>query len=189
MICQLRNDPLNHLARYILLTSSFSEKSWFVQIRNILLQYGLPHPLDLLSHPPNKLVMKKLVKAKVLDFWETKLRQEATLLPSLVYLNTNYLSLTKPHKLWSTAGQKLHEVTKARIQLLFPSSQYLCGSRTRHWSPDNPHGYCSFSSCRTNCVVETPEHILLQCPAYTTTRDNLHRFCLRTKQIVCGQKN
>ena len=182
MICRLKGDPLNQLASYILLTSSYSEKSWFVQIRNLLLQYDLPHPLKLLDDPPDKLTLAKLVKAKVLDFWERKLRQEALLLPSLVYLNTHFQSLCRPHKLWSTAGHKSYEVSKARIQLLFLSSQYPCGSRTRHWSHDNPQGYCSYISCKNDFVVETPEHILLQCPAYNTTRNRMVNLCLQTKQ-------
>ena len=118
MICRLPGDPLNLFARQILLTSSCTT-SWFVQVRNLCLQYQLPHPLDLLDNPATKEAFKKLLKAKVIDTWEQKLRGEASLLPSLTYFKPQFMSLTSPHKLLLTAGPKSYEVCKARIQLLF----------------------------------------------------------------------
>ena len=38
---------------------------------------------------------KKLVKSKVIDYWQTQLRKEAEVLPSLPYFFTNFMSLTK----------------------------------------------------------------------------------------------
>ena len=181
MICRLPSDPLNHHARHVLLTASYNQNSWFVQVRNLLQQYQLPHPLLLLEQKLPKEQFKKQIKAKVLDYWEIKLRQEAAFLPSLSYFNTAYYSLSKPHKLWTTAGQKPYEVSKARIQLLFLCSQYPSGSRTRHWSPENPLGLCSFPPCRIEETVETPEHILLDCAAYKLTRKKLISMCLRLK--------
>ena len=87
-----------------------------------------------------------------------------------------------PHKLWSTAGHNMYEVSKARIQLLFLSSQYPCGQRVRHWSGDNPEGLCSFGSCRKASLVESPEHILLKCPAYSETRIRIISRSMRTRQ-------
>ena len=66
MVCRLPGDPLNQHAWQVLLTSPSSAKSWFILVRNLLLQYQLPHPLKLLESPPSKEVFKKLVKAKVL---------------------------------------------------------------------------------------------------------------------------
>ena len=141
MICRLPCDPLNRLAQHVLLTSSYSKNSWFVQVRDILLQYQLPHPLHLLDYPPTKEAFKRLVNAKVLDFWERKLRLEASFLPSLAHFKPEFHSLKSPHRLWTTAGEKPYEVAKARIQLLFLCSQYPCGSRTRHWSAESL-GHC-----------------------------------------------
>ena len=182
MVCRLPGDPLNQQAWQVLLTSPSSSKSWFMQLRNLLLQYQLPHPLKLLDSPPSKEAFKKLVKAKVLDYWETKFRAEASFLPSLVYFHPQYLSLKTTHRLWTAAGPKSYEVAKARIQLLFLSSQYPCAKFVRHWTPDNPKGLCSFLTCKQSQVVESPEHVLLNCPAYTSTRDNMISLCLKTKQ-------
>ena len=161
------------------MTSPITAKSWFIQVRNLLLQYSLPHPLHLFHHPPVKETFKKLVKSRILDYWETKLRSESSYLPSLSYFHPQYLSLTSPHRIWSTAGNNLYEVSKAKIQLLFLSSQYPCGQRTRHWSPDD-EGYCSFPICKSARILETREHILLLCPAYLNTRLSLITTFLRT---------
>ena len=53
MVCRLPGDPLHQLAWHVLLTSS-SPSSWFVMVRNLLMQYQLPHPLKLLKDPPEK---------------------------------------------------------------------------------------------------------------------------------------
>ena len=169
MICRLEGDPLHRLAVQVLLTS-VCKYSWFVQIRELLLLYQLPHPLHLLHSPPSKDQFKKLTKAHVLSYWETKLRAEADLLPSLVYFHPKFMSLTAPHRLWTTAGKNTYEVAKARVQLLFLSSQYPCAKHVRHWSKENPLGLCSYGPCQESLEVESPEHILLHCPSYTEIR-------------------
>ena len=104
MICRLQSDPLNQHARYMLTTAMPSSKSWFLQIRNLCLDYHLPHPLHLLDSPPGKEGFKKLVKLKILDFWLQKLRSEAKSLKSLQYFKPEFYSLTTPHRIWSGAG-------------------------------------------------------------------------------------
>ena len=184
MICRLPTcEPLNEHAIHVLLTHPSSSKSWFIQVRNLLLLYQLPHPLVLLHQPLAKEAFKRLVKSKITDHWETKLRSEASFLKSLPCFHPQYLSLTSPHKLWTAAGPKPYEVSKARIQLLFLGSLYPCGSRIRHWSLSNPEGFCSFSSCWSQHVVETPEHILLHCPAYLNTRMTMVSLCI---QMPCN---
>ena len=92
------------------------------------------------------------------------------------------MSLASPNSIWTAAGRDSYDVAKARIQLLSLSSQYPCAKYTRHWSADNPNGICSFSSCSTLNLVESPEHVLLQCPAYTTSREKMILMCLRSRE-------
>ena len=169
MICRLQGDPLHHLAVQVLLTS-VCKNSWFFQIRELLLLYRLPHPLQLLQSPPSKDQFKNLTKAHILSYWEVKLRAEASLLPSLVYFHPQFMSLSATHRLWTTAGKNTYEVAKARVQLLFLSSQYPCAKLVRHWSKENPLGLCSHGPCQENLEVESPEHILLHCPSYSEIR-------------------
>ena len=184
MISRLPGDPLHVLAYQALLTLPPASKSWFVQVRDLHLLYQLPHPLTLLDKPLTKNTHKKLVKSKVLDYWEVKFRAEAAPLTSLKYFRPQFLSLSCPHRLLKAAGSKSYEVAKARIQLLFLSSKYPCGQLTRHWSSSDSEGTCTFLSCKQRSTVETPEHILLECPAYSATRLHLISLCLNVKNPV-----
>jgi hypothetical protein len=121
MVARLQDDPLKIHARNILVTAKSSSKSWFCQLRDLCLTYQLPHPIIILDNPPNKEAFKKLIKARVVDYWETKLRGEASLLSSLVYFKPEFMSLTKPHPIWTTAGSNPYEVSKAIQQARFLS--------------------------------------------------------------------
>ena len=93
MICHLTSDPLNILARQALTCRTPASKSWFTQLRDICLLYGLPHPLILLQNPLPKLAFKKLYKSKIMNYWEDKLRQEASPLSSLEFFKPEFHSL------------------------------------------------------------------------------------------------
>ena len=88
MICRLPGDPLHTHAHYVLSCSPRTAKSWFQQVRDICLLYALPHPLELLQHPPTKHSFKKLMKENVTKYWENLLRSETLGLSSLIYFNT-----------------------------------------------------------------------------------------------------
>ena len=182
MICQLRDDPLKSLEQNILLTSSSSSNSWFIVVRNLMLSYKLPHPLTLLKSPLPKETSRKLVKSKVVDFWEQELRLSLSpqLEQSLRFFKPEFMSLTRPHQLLVSAGCNPYEVAKALIQLKFLCAKYPCGERTKHWTPDNPQGLCSYSSCHAKCQVESPEHVLLECPAYILARQSLLNSIIET---------
>ena len=103
---------------------------------------------------------------------------EASFLPSLQFFYPQFMSLASPHRLLKAAASKPYEVAKARIQILFLSSQYPCGSLTRHWSKQNPMGLCKYPLCSSQGLVETVKHILLVCPAYTTARKSMFIKCI-----------
>ena len=101
-------------------------------------QYNLPHPLEFIENPPSKLDFKKKIKSAIINYWENKLRGEASFLQSLEWFKPNFMSLIKPHPIWTTAevihtkyrklgsklgffpvdiGQKVWQSTGARIQM------------------------------------------------------------------------
>ena len=116
MICRLPSNILNKIAREALLTCKDADKSWFAQIRSLCCRYGLPHPLTLLDKPLNKDDFKNLIKQKVADYWQTKLRNQAKELKSLKYFQAEFMSLLRPHPLLSTAGCS-YEINKMIVQL------------------------------------------------------------------------
>jgi hypothetical protein len=92
-LCRLRDgDNILALhARNILASSSPSSKSWFWKLRQLCLQYSLPHPLTWLDTRPSKLQVKAMVRPAVLQYWRGKLQSKADSLPSLCYLRTGFM--------------------------------------------------------------------------------------------------
>ena len=158
-------------------------------MRDICLQYDLPHPLTLLTpHSPfSKARFKKIAKKEVISYWEEKLRREASVLPSLRFFKPNYMSLAAPHPLFLTAGSSPYEVMKASIQALFLSGRYRTEKLCRYWSA-NVSGHCLLAQCAALKQVEDEEHILLFCQSLATTRSRLSEFTMsyaKANPIVC----
>ena len=102
---------LHQLGKEALLHHS-SYKSWFQSLRLITEQYGLTDPLLIIQSPPSKESWNRLCKAKVISWWEQRLRGEAALLSSLSYFKASYMSLNRPHPMW-TMAESPYEVSKA----------------------------------------------------------------------------
>ena len=68
IFCHLSKDPMHSHTRYALTLLGASANSWFGQIKELCLQYELPHPLVLLENHPTKLIFMKRVKLKVLEY-------------------------------------------------------------------------------------------------------------------------
>ena len=184
MVARLHSDPLNIHARNILTTARSSSKSWFLQIRDICLMYQLPHPLRILDNPPSKGSFKKLVKTKIINYWEIKLRGEAILLTSLLHFKPQYMNLTKPHPIWSTAGSNPYEISKAIQQARFLSGRYRTQSLASHWSA-NKSSYCLSPTCSQE--VETIDHVLLNCQAYNECKGRLYSLWLSSQNQIVYQ--
>ena len=170
MVSRLPNDPLNSHARHALIIAKQNSSSWFGNIRDLCLQYSLPHPLTLLDFPLSKAKFKDLIKSKITDFWEQKLRSEAAPLTSLFYFKPSYMSLARPHAIWWTAGANPYKVSKAVIQCRMLSGRYRTLLLTSNWSVSG-ESCCRAPSCSQ--TEESLEHILLDCPAYADIRLNL----------------
>ena len=100
MISRLPGSILHQHSLNVFSSKTISPKSWFHQIRRWCMLYGLPHPLDFLKSPPTKATFKTFVKKRVIDYWESLLRAEATLLPSLSSFRPAFMSLTTPHPIY-----------------------------------------------------------------------------------------
>ena len=92
---------------------------------------------------------------------------------SLLYFHPEYMSLSSPHPLWTTAGSSPTMVTMASVQSVMLSGRYRTEGLCSHWS-NNPNGYCkSSSSCNT---FEDITHILQHCSALDSPRERLSAF-------------
>ena len=167
MICDLPGNILNTIAEKLLLAMGDKDTSWFGQIRSLCHQYALPHPLKLLEQKPDKEEFKSLVKAKITDFWQMKLRSRIIddNLTSLRFFKPEFMSLLRPHPMLSTAGHS-YDTNKMIVQLRMLSGRYRVGSLLRHFSP-------AISGCCELCGLELEdlEHLLVpRCPALQEPR-------------------
>ena len=71
--------------------------SWVVHIKELLTKYDL---LSVFQSPPSKSTWKKQVKKSVEKFWLTKLKDEASQMATLEYLNTTKYLFGKLHPIW-----------------------------------------------------------------------------------------
>ena len=177
MIIRLpKKNILHQHASNILECKTISPKSWFMQIRDICLLYGLPHPSSLLKNPPTKETFKVMAKKKCVDYWEKELRSQARGLKSLKYFKPEFMSLTTPHPIFYTAGRSPYSVSMATVQAVMLSGRYPCDSLLRHWSM-KISGICMLSSsCSDSGISDDLQHILQDCPALQTTRVKLSDF-------------
>ena len=171
MLCRLPcENALRKYANEMFESGPLSKKAWFAQIQALCVMYSLPQPLVLLTSPPEKDAFKLSIKKKVLAYWESLLRDEAKALKSLCYFKPHFMSLLKPHPLFTSAGTSPYRVTKACIQARMMSGRYRCGALFRHWKPLNS-GYCLLSeSCK---VIEDVPHILQWCDGLRNVREKL----------------
>ena len=150
MICRLPDNILHVHAINVYSSATPATESWFWKIRDLCLKYLLPHPLELLKTPLKKEPFKKLVKQHVVDHWERHLRAEAVILDSLSFFKPNYLSLTKPHPLWTTTGSSPVRVSMATVQAQMLSGRFRTEKLCSHWSK-NKAGVCLLSE---DCSLE-----------------------------------
>ena len=80
------------------------------------------------------------------------------------------MSLRNPHPLWLNAGSPF-EVSKAVVVGRMLSGRYRTDRLARHWTRDNPNGYCRLPGCHYE--EGSLDHILLHCPALSPARQNV----------------
>jgi hypothetical protein len=174
MMCRLPENILHAQAVNVFTSSTPSSNSWLFKIREICLQYLLPHPLELLKSPPPKQRYKNLVKKHVVDYWEKFLRAEAAVLDSLLYFKPNFCSLLAPHPLWSTCGSSPAKIAMATVQAQMISGRFRTEELCSNWSK-NKLGVCLLSK-ECSSTVENLQHILSLCTALQPTRDKMMKF-------------
>ena len=175
MICRIPGNILNELAQYVLTCLPDKNKSWFSDIREICYQYNLPTPLLLLNNPPSRKEFKETVKLKVLDFWQAKLRAEAKKLEnaSLAFFKPAFMSLSKPHLLWTTCQGNSYELNKATIQAKYLSGRFRTEKLLSHFAGTNSK-FCELHP-ETETVGDIHHHLVL-CPKLQDCRAALFEY-------------
>ena len=163
MICRLPDcNPLKMQALHISSKLTTTKHSWFYMINNLCTLYSLPSCSHLLNFALSKEKIKELIQPKILDYWQTKLRNEAKSLKSLKYFNPDFYTLHHPSLVYKMAGDSRYEVAKLNIQLTMLSGRYRTNKLKRFWS-ENTRGTCQLHPSCTD-TEESICHILTQCP-------------------------
>ena len=93
---------------------------------------------------------------------------------SLLYFKPQYMSLQKPHPLFSTAAQNPFEINKSLVVAKMLSGRYRSDWHCRHWSTVNRSGDCLL--CPGKNFPGTLEHMLVLCPALEQKRSLLKDY-------------
>ena len=136
MICHLPEDPLHKHAKFVLTCLPPSSSSWFHHIRDLCMQYRLPHPLELLDDPVPKSRFKKLVKLNVTEYWQHLLAAECSSpdLSSLHHFDPSKSSLQQPHPIWTSSAGNCFESAKSTILARMVSGRYRTEMLSRFWT-------------------------------------------------------
>ena len=185
MITRLPENILNKIAKYLLTTSKDSSKSWFFHIKSLTKQYQLPHPLTLLENPLSKYAFKKLIKSKICDFWEQKLRLSSSSLKSLRYFNPNFMSLQQTHPIFISCGENSFEVSKAIVQAKFLSGRYRSDTLLFHFGK-NSTPKCAL--CKEDSEGSI-EHLLVLCQTLKECRLSQFKMLNEVSNISDLSKN
>ena len=183
MICHLSEvDPSKRHARFILANPDLFKRSWFNQVSDLCKLYGLPTCLALLNLPIKKDLFKKVIKSKIVDYWQQQLRNEARSLSSLKYFNPYFYTLCRPSKAYEMAGSNSYEISKLNIQLKMLSGRYRTEMLRRFWSGNNS-GFCILGQpCEE--TQDTISHFLGSCPVLFATRTRLKAMWLNKEPLV-----
>ena len=146
MLARQDDTILQTHGKSVLTSARTTASSWVQNIRDICLLYQLPHPLELLDQPLPKKKFNNLVKAKVTDHWELKIRSKAAALTSAPYFKPKCMSLIRTHPIWSSCGPNPFECHKAVITTRMLSGRYLTDKLQRHWT-HNKAGACLLPGC------------------------------------------
>ena len=97
---------------------------------------------------------------------------DAAPLDSLLFFHPQFYSLTKPHPIWTSAGNNPYEVEKAGCQARMLSGRYRSCWLSRHWSGDSS-GFCSLPTCRLNPTPGTLSLIFTECEDLSPARQGV----------------
>ena len=97
-------------------------------------------------------------------------------LTSAPYFNPDFMSLIRPHPIWTSCGSNPFECHKAVVAARMLSGRYLTDKLQRHWT-QNKLGVCLLPSCTPSNIEGSLEHILLYCTALAPTRVRLLQLC------------
>ena len=110
-----------------------------------------------------------------MNYWELHLRASASGLPSLQYFKPEFMSLARPHPIFTSAGSSPYSVAMAKVQSIMLSGRYRTEALSSHWS-ETRSAHCKTPHCKDLGIREDLLHILATCKSLEPTRERLKDF-------------
>jgi hypothetical protein len=164
--------------------------SWFTYVEDILHQYQLPNPHDILASTPAKEGWKLLVKKTIFLHWRKEIEAEAAQKSSLRHLHQE-MEPGRVALVWESAGNSVTDSAKAQIKARLMTGTYRLQSLVARQNQNAPDGTCKL--CQT--ADEDVGHFLLDCPStdsgrgaesYRGEREVLIQAILDCRGLVSG---
>jgi hypothetical protein len=152
-----------------------NSRTWSAHLRILCMKYNIPNPLELLNEGVwNKSRWTTLVKTRITVYFETLLRQKATLNSKMKYLNVQVQGLSGvPHPALLNIITT-QDALKLRHHLKLLSRDFLTAERMALDTGSNPQ--CKLCSAS----VESTEHVVTMCRATADIRGRLLPELLNT---------
>ena len=165
------------------------EKSWFNEVRSILMTYDLPSIFSLFDSQMSKQEWKKILNDTVHSHIEAMWRADIGEKSSLKYVNPNFLKVGKSHHVWSTVRNCLTDNKRAQLKCKLLTGTYILqGNRAAF------NQYTIDPTCKL-CLAapETRQHFIAECPAFEAEREafseNLRNNPVLPDELKCDLLN
>ena len=166
------------IIRRQLAMKNLDSNSWIVQIREILHKYHLPSAFKLLNEPRRKQQWKRATKEAVGRYWEEKLKDEATHMKTLKYLNIEGCSIGSNHHCYNLHTTDPMQVTMASVKTKLLVQRYPLTATQRAGRKKSDL-----------CVIckhepETLQHFLFKCASLHKPDDTHLRRIIRIHNYI-----
>ncbi|MCG8045488.1 MAG: reverse transcriptase family protein, partial [Candidatus Thiodiazotropha endolucinida] len=182
-ICRLPESSIEkQLAERQLCLKTNSSHSWFIAIKQLHFQYSLPDPTELLVDQPTKQSWKRKVNKEVDSFRVSKIKDQASLYPSLRYLNVGEYGYGRRHMLIQSPDD-VRDIPRIQEKLRMATGTYILQVNRVAFNQSEVSPLCLL--CGKD--DENLQHFILECDSLAGVREpimnNIDEACASANLI------
>ena len=156
------------IARRQLDVKSMDSNSWFIDVQRIILKYNLGNARDWLDGGGEKSTRIGQIKKEVQKSWSGYIKTRASLYAGLRYLNYNNFRPGKVHELLTHKCHLAGDIMRIPTKLKLLTGTYILQPLRYKIFKEGREDLCG--ACQI--ATETTEHLLVECIAWDTHRQN-----------------
>jgi hypothetical protein len=147
------------IAERQVLMKTNADTSWFSTVRRLLAQYDLPSALDVIDARPRKQEWSKSVKHNINQYWETSIKAQAQLCPSLKHINVDSYQPESCHPIIESVSSLPSDVHRAAAHLRLATGTFLLQTKRAQFNQYQVDETC----CLCESAAETRVHFIAEC--------------------------